>query len=110
MSTPIDSRVDRLERDVDRVQEQINILHSSSMQLVTTAFTDMERRLGDKIDKANQEISSKLDEQSKRINAIENSYVTRGMLTGMVGFLIVQFLVIIGLGLGLLYEVLSRSH
>lgn len=104
----MDPRVDRLEKDVDRVQEQINSLHSSSMQLVTTAFTEMERRLGEKIDRVTQELGDKLDKQSERINVIERSYVTRSMLTALVGFLIVQFLVIIGLGLGLLYEVLSR--
>lgn len=56
-----DPRMDRVERDVDRVQEQVNNLHSSSMQLVTTAFTEMERRLGDKLDKQTRELKEELD-------------------------------------------------
>lgn len=56
-----DPRLDRVERDVDRMQEQINLLHSNSMQLVTTAFTEMERRLGEKIDKQTRDLSVELD-------------------------------------------------
>lgn len=62
MSEP---RIDRLEKDVDRVQEQINTLHSTSMQIVTTAFTEMERRLSDKLDRQTRELKVDLDELHK---------------------------------------------
>lgn len=57
-----EQRVDRLERDVDRMQDQVNDLHSKSMELVTTAFTEMERRLGEKIDSQARDLKSELGE------------------------------------------------
>lgn len=56
----VDPRLDRLERIVDRVQEQINQLHSTSMQMVTTAFSEMERRLSDKIDRQTADVAAEL--------------------------------------------------
>lgn len=44
-----------------------------------------------------------------KVETIEKSYVSKGTLTSVVVFAIVQFLVIIGLGLGLVYELL-RQH
>ena len=63
----IDPRLDRLERLVDRVQEQINQLHSSSMTLVTTAFAEMERRLTDKLDRQTGEIAGELDKLREKV-------------------------------------------
>lgn len=57
-----DPRVDRLERDVDNVQTQINNLHSGSMQLVTTAFTEMERRLTEKLDRQTKDLKGEITE------------------------------------------------
>lgn len=57
----VDPRLDRLERLVDRVQEQINQLHSSSMQMVTTAFAAMEQRLVEKLDRQTADLGDQLD-------------------------------------------------
>lgn len=57
----VDPRLDRLERLVDRVQEQINQLHSSSMQMVTTAFSAMEQRLVEKLDRQTADLGEQLD-------------------------------------------------
>jgi hypothetical protein len=103
-----EARIDRLERDVDRINSDIALLHSGSMQLVTTAFTEMERRLGEKIDAHTSEVVARVDKLSDRTATIERFYVTRGLLTGLIAFLVVQFLVVIGLGLGLIYELLAR--
>ena len=63
----VDPRLDRLERLVDRVQEQINQLHSSSMQMVTTAFAAMEARLSDKIDKQTQDLGAELNKLRSQV-------------------------------------------
>ncbi len=103
-----EGRIDRLERDVDRVNAEIATLHSGSMQLVTTAFTEMERRLGEKIDAHTDAVVVRMEKLADRISVIERFYVTRSLLTGLVAFLIVQFLVVIGLGLGLVYELVRK--
>ncbi len=104
----MEQRIDRLERDIDKVQDEIALLHSSSMQLVTTAFAEMERRLGAKIDGNAGEVVARIEKLVDRIATIERLYVSRSLLTGLVAFLVVQFLVVIGLGLGLVYELLRK--
>jgi hypothetical protein len=43
---------------------------------------------------------------STRVDAIERSYVSKAVVTAVVVFCVVQFIVIIGMGLGLVYELL----
>lgn len=63
----VDPRLDRLERLVDRVQEQINQLHSTSMQMVTTAFAAMEQRLNEKLDKQTADLGAELGQLRDKV-------------------------------------------
>lgn len=52
---------------MDRVQEQINQLHSSSMQMVTTAFAAMEQRLVQKLDRQTADLGAELTKLREQV-------------------------------------------
>lgn len=98
------------------VEEAVHRRPTSEVQNLPAGAIGLDERLH-RLESNDQQILIKLESLARatdqealvrRVEIIERAYVGKSTVTAVIVFSIVQFLVIIGLGLGLIYEFLKK--
>lgn len=101
----VGQRLDRIEGDLKEVLRRLDVYATEA------DFRELKGRVDHIADTGSRHaqdaltLATKVDE---RLRGVEGAYVRRDGMRALAGFLVVQLLVIIGLGLGLVYELLKR--
>lgn len=99
---------ERLRRIEDELRE---VLRRLEVYATEGDLRELKGRLEELTTKGSQQAQTALrlaEKNDNRLDTIERSYVGKGWIVALVGFIVVQFLAIIGLGLGFVYQLVSR--
>lgn len=101
----VGQRLDRIEGDLKEVLRRLDVYATEADVRELKGKVDHIADVGSRHAQDALALAEKVD---GRVRTLEGAYVDRTALRTLAAFLIVQFLVIIGLGLGLVYELLKR--
>lgn len=101
----VGQRLDRIEGDLKEVLRRLDVYATEADFRELKGRVDHIQDVGSRHAQDALALSKVVDE---RLRAVEGKYVDRGGMRTLAAFLIVQFLVIIGMGLGLVYELLKH--
>lgn len=101
----VGQRLDRIEADLKEILRRFEVFATDAELKELKGKVDHINEAGTRHAQDAFEKSSKVE---SRVEAIEKSYLSRGVAWNLVAFIVVQMLVIVGLGLGLIYEILNR--
>lgn len=104
-SLSVGQRLDRIEGDLKEVLRRLDVYATEA------DFRELKGKvehLSDQGSRSAQDALVTAKDVDSRLRKVESDYTGRASLRALAAFLVIQFLVIIGLGLGLVYELLRH--
>jgi hypothetical protein len=102
----VGQRLDRIEADLKEILRRFEVFATDAEVKELKGRVD---HVYDAGSRQAQDAYIKAERLEVRLDKVEKSYLPRGTFWGLIAFICVQFLAIIGLALGLLYEILNHK-